>query len=121
MAQQGNVVTGALRLFGIGKKQPRPSRVRRGAVVPLDNEEKMKSYVRHVALNEGYKDLTKDRTELAKIGRNMISNYTQDDRPLEQQILTEEVRRNPALRRQLAQLILEKRRAEMGITSNGRR
>ena len=54
MAQQGNVVTRALRLFGLGRRR-RASRARSGATVPVDNEQKMKSHVRHVALHKGYK------------------------------------------------------------------
>ena len=65
-----------------GEKAP-SEQGRRRATVPDDDEQKMKSHVRHVALDEVYKELTKDRTELAKLGHNMISNYTQDDCPLE--------------------------------------
>ena len=95
MAQQGSVPTSTLRLFGIGKER-RVTRARRTAV-PLDDGEKMKAHVRHIAVNVGCHELAEDLAELPRRGRVKIDHDTQDDRLLEPQVLNEEVRRDPWL------------------------
>lgn len=115
MPQPGNFMSRVLRVFNGDPPKPRRRSKSRASVVPAQDGDRVKAHIQQIAVKEAYRELSRDHAELARRGRILLDRYDEDDRPLEDAIFKEDVRKDPALRREFVQLLFDKRRAELGV------